>query len=144
MPEIPSLVLSSLLKKPVVGLGIIMVPRCSCEASTRWEMSSWAGSGLWAQWRIRCPPHLHKPMTALPKGTTFIPATSQLGDHVQAMVLHGPWDPNLWNDEGHLRSLLGPMLLEKKSEKDIEQSHFICHSSNSGGIFKGKRGWDVS
>ena len=88
MPEILSLVLSSLLRKPVVGLDIVVVPGLSCKKTVRGEQrsnpTSYAENGLWDQWRI-WRPHLYTPSTALPmeqsghtSGVTFAPKSSPI------------------------------------------------------------------
>ena len=53
MPEILSLVLCSLFRKPMVGLDIVMAPGLSCKKTVRGEQNSnptsYAGNGLWGQ-----------------------------------------------------------------------------------------------
>lgn len=87
MPEILSLVLSSLLRKPVVGLGIVMVPGLSCEHTVSGEQRS-------------NPPAVWE----------MVPGTSE-GFDVPASISTHPPPLSLWSRVGTLKISHSPQRL---------------------------------
>lgn len=87
MPEILSLVRSSLLRKPVVGLGIVMVPGLSCEHTVSGEQRS-NPSAVWE----------------------MVPGTSE-GFDVPASISTHPPPLSVWSRVGTLKISHSPQRL---------------------------------
>lgn len=122
MPEILSLVRSSLLRKPVVGLGIVMVPGLSCEhtvsgeqrsnPSAVWEMVPGTSEGFDVPASISTHP---PPLSVWSRVGTLITLFTASSKHFLGGQCVGGQLAPLRPTQPSLRPLLGTSLFHRKS-----------------------------